>query len=197
MRSGAITSKLLTRKPDVLFEPISAVPYVASSAMLGYIQRTLSSQALCGRIKNESRCAPACAQEDFMRLLLARKPDPFFDTVSVVLYLASSAMLGRIELQQYRAVVDAALARGGMVSSNSNIWKGLSLLTVRQRTGSVLNQRALQDYCGQAARCWAMWKCMQRAGGRGPGSRRHGLLVVHFSERALRCWRYAGHFNAY
>ena len=144
VHTGALTSKLLTRKPDLLFDPVSAVPYLASSAMLSHIQRTLSSQALRRRIKGGSRCAPACVQGDFMRLLLARKPDPFFDTVSVVLYLASSAMLGRIELHQYRAVVDAALARGGMVSSNSNIWKGLSLLTVRQHTCSVLKHGSLR-----------------------------------------------------
>ena len=187
MRTGALTSKLLTRKPALLFDPVSAVPYLASSAMLGHIQRTLSSQALCKRIKDGSRCAPACAQGDFMRLLLARKPDPFFDTVSVVLYLASSAMLGRIELHQYRAVVDAALARGGMVSSNSNIWKGLSLLTVRQRTCSMLQHRAFKVTAGKRHDAVAMWKCMPCARGRGPGSRRHGLHVVHFSGRALRC----------
>ena len=67
----------------------------------------------------------ACAQEGFMRLLLARKPDPFFDTVSVVFVPGQQRDAGSHRAAAVpRGGGRVPWARGGMVSSKSNIWKG-------------------------------------------------------------------------
>ena len=66
-----------------------------------------------------------------MQLLMRHPPSDSFDDVSVVLFLANRAVMGRLTPGQCRSAVDMAAARGGMRYSAKSTWKGLEILMVR------------------------------------------------------------------
>ena len=73
-----------------------------------------------------------------MRLLMRHPPSDNFDDVSVVLFLANRAVMGRLTPGQCRSAVDMTAARGGMRYFADTTWKGLEVLLVRTRTRHLL-----------------------------------------------------------